>query len=192
MMLFDVMTCSGFLVLDPGNALQSVTFSTNVNTRPTAGNTFSFLIDSSDPAATKILTSCSRCSGYIIDLNFLGQNTLAQCDTCSQRLLPVLEEGLASGNITLNIQGQWSVATYIFNYVSKVALHVQGSPMTLQVTANLVSPANCIASGGGLVGTSLRNEAKVIITARDAWGNERLNLDVPPDSIMMNLAGKSH
>jgi hypothetical protein len=178
------------VVLDPGNALQSVAFRTNVDSRPTAGNAFSFVIDATDSAANKIMSSCTRCSGYIVDMEYVGLSAPAECDACKQRLLPVFQHGLASGNVSLQLNGPWKFAIYLTNYVTRVAMHIQGSPMILQVTANVASPANCIASGGGLVGTSVKREGIVIITARDAWNNERLSLDVPADNVIMSLFGK--
>ena len=180
----------GFLVLDPGTALQSVTFTTNVNSKPTAGSAFSFVIDSTDTAASKILSTCTRCSGYIVDIEYVGLSAPPDCDACKQRLLPVLQQGIANGNLSLHLGGPWKFAIYLSNYVTRVAMHIQGSPIVLRGTANIASPANCIASGGGLVGTSLKREGTVIITARDAWNNERLSLEIPADNVMMSLTGK--
>ena len=173
-------------MLDPGDALQAVTYSQGGGLQSTAGSTFSFVIDSRDAAASKILDECLQCSGYIVVLQPSDSLT---CDSCEQTIMPELNGGLATGNVTLFEEGSWSIAVYVENYATRLIMHIQGSPMILKVTANKISPANCIASGGGLVGTALKREGVVIITARDAWDNDRSSLDSPPDEVMMAFAG---
>ncbi len=178
--------CTGLLVRDAGNALDSVIYSQRGGLQSTAGLSFSFSIDSRDSAAQSVLDSCSRCSGYIMELKPATQQG---CDSCKQIIFPELIEWLANGNVTLYRGGMWSIAIYVLNYASRVSMHIHGSPITIQVTANKISPSNCIASGGGLVGTSLGREAKVVITTRDAWDNDRISLDDPPDEVIMSISG---
>lgn len=177
------------LVRDAGNALDSVTYSQDGGLRCTAGQSFSFVIDSRDPAARSVLDSCSQCSGYVMVLKSSAQQS---CDSCTKTINPELIDGLAKGNITLVIGGSWNVAVYVFNFATRLSMHIHGSPLTIQVTANKISPSNCIAEGGGLVGTSLGREAKVIITVRDAWDNDRVSLEEPPDEVTMSISGMDY
>ena len=178
--------CPGLLVRDAGNALDSVIYNQGGGSKSIAGQSFSFVIDSRDPAAQSVLDSCSQCSGYVVVLKPSAQQS---CDSCTQIFTPELIDGLAKGNITLYLGGMWSASVYVFNYATRLSMHIHGSPLTIQVTANKISPPNCIATGGGLVGTSLGREAKVIITIRDAWDNDRVSLEDPPDEVTMSLSG---
>ena len=84
------------------------------------------------------------------------------------------------------------MAVYVRNIVTRVYMHIKGSPFSVQVDAGKTIPSNCIASGGGLFGTSLRQKGQVIITTRDAWNNERLGLNDEPANVMLALQGMSY
>ena len=81
------------------------------------------------------------------------------------------------------------MAVYMQNFATRVFMHIHGSPFSVQVSAGKIVPSNCIASGGGLFGTSLRQQGKVIITTRDAWNNEKRVLNDEPANVMLSLQG---
>jgi hypothetical protein len=180
---------AGMLVSDPGNALDAVIIDGVGIPLSTAGLPIAFSIDSRDTAAAAILGACFDCSGYVVELQREQARGNLKCANCRAETMPELRNGFAAGNITLFRAGTWNMAVYVRNFVTRVYMHIHGSPFSIQVSAGKILPSNCIASGGGLFGTSLRQRGKVIITTRDAWSNERLGLKDEPANVMVSLQG---
>jgi hypothetical protein len=177
------------LVSDPGNALDAVSISGVGIPFSTAGTSIAFTIDSRDTAAAAILSACFDCSSYIVELQQPQSRGNLKCANCHAEATPELRNGFASGNITLFREGTWNMAVYVRNFATRVYMHIHGSPFSVQVAAGKIVPANCIASGGGLFGTSLRQQGQVIVTPRDAWNNDRLSLKDVPANVMLSLQG---
>lgn len=180
--------CAGMLVSDPGNALDAV-FITGVGSFSTAGVPIAFNIDSRDTTAGAILAACFDCSSYVVELKQQKPRGNQKCANCQAEAFPELKNGVASANITLFRAGIWNMAIYIQNFATRVFMHINGSPFSFQVSAGKIVPSNCIASGGGLFGTSMRQQGKVIITTRDAWNNEKLVLNDEPANVMLSIQG---
>ncbi len=174
---------------DPGNALDAVVISGVGIPLATAGVPIEFTIDSRDATASAMLAACFDCSGYIVELQQPQSRGNLKCSNCHADATPELRNGTASGKITVFREGTWNMAVYVRNFATRVYMHIQGSPFLVQVAAGKVAPANCIASGGGLVGTSLRQTGMVIITTRDAWNNDNLDLGDVPANVMLALQG---
>ncbi len=177
------------LVSDPGNALDAVIISGVGFPLSTAGIPIAFTIDSRDTAAAAILAACFDCSSYVVELQQPQSRGNLKCANCHAEATPELKNGFASGNITVFREGNWNMAVYVRNFATRVYMHINGSPFFVQVAAGNIIPSNCIASGGGLVGTSLRQKGMVIITTKDAWNNDRLNLNDVPANVMLSLQG---
>jgi hypothetical protein len=177
------------LVSDPGNALDAVTITGVGIPLSTAGIPVAFSIDSRDTTAAAILAACYDCSNYVVELKQQKPRGNQKCADCQAEAMPELINGFARGNITLFRAGTWNMAVYMQNFATRVFMHIHGSPFSVQVSAGKIVPSNCIASGGGLFGTSLRQQGKVIITTRDAWNNEKRVLNDEPANVMLSLQG---
>jgi hypothetical protein len=180
------------LVTDPGNALDAVIINGVGIPLSTAGEPIAFTIDSRDTAASALLSACFDCSSYIVELQQVQSRGNVKCANCRAEATPELRNGSAIGKITVFREGPWSMAVYVRNFATRVYMHIRGSPFSIQVAAGKLIPSNCIASGGGLFGTSLRQKGKVIVTTRDAWNNDRLSLIDMPSNVMISLQGAFH
>jgi hypothetical protein len=174
---------------DPGNGLENVAVIGQGIHIATAGMPSDFIIDSRDSLAFKT-AFCSDCSGYVVQFSLTNSQTNEKCRDCDVTLRPDFNNQISDVNYTKTLEGIWKVDIFVQKYSNQLFLHILGSPFQIIVRANEVHPPNCVAAGGGVSGVSLRRQAQVVVTTKDAWNNIRIGEDYIPDNVLISLKGE--